>query len=356
MTNQNSWWDQAKKAAEDLGKVAEEATAQAGQFVGDAASQAQKASTEMFEQFEQSKKSKGELDLSQIDEETRLAFYGALFAIAEADGSIDKEEIELAFSIINLENMSNEAKRKVQSYIIQAPPLSECLHKVSNADEGLRFGLMVNLVDTAWANDELDDAEKELIALAQQELQVSDQQLAAIETFVHKMREIRLRGIDDNIAADSIKQATAGLSAVGVPLAAVWFSGSVIGFSAAGITSGLAALGAMVGIGGMIPGIGVAILAGSGLYIGVNHLLDTGDKKKKKQLQNEKERKAQLVIQNMHDAMGQLIEKISELTEKANSLELSAADAEANKKAIDVLTKKLKLMRQSANKRKQALG
>lgn len=356
MANQNSWWDQAQKAAAELAKTAGEVSSQASQFVGDVASQAQKAGTETLEQFTQPNKQQGELDLSQIDEETRLAFYGALFAIAEADGSIDKEEIELAFSIIDLENMSEEAKRKVQSYIIQAPLLSECLHQLSSSDERLRFGLMINLMDTAWANDELDDAEKELIALAQKELRVSDEQLAQIESFVHKMREIRLRGIDDNVAADAIKQAAAGLSAVGVPLAAVWFSGSVIGFSAAGITSGLAALGAAVGLGGMIPGIGVAIIAGAGLYMGINHFLDTGDKRKKQEFQNDKERRAQLVIRNMHDAMGQLIEKISELTEKANSLELSAADAEANKKAVAMLTEKLKLMRQSVNKRKQALG
>jgi uncharacterized tellurite resistance protein B-like protein len=356
MSSGNSWWDQARKAAEDLSKVAGEATAQAGQFLGEAASQAQKAGSEMLEQFDQSKNQSGELDLSQIDEKTRLAFYGALFAIAEADGSIDKEEIELAFSIIDLENMSEETKRTVYSYIVQAPKLPDCLHQLSDADERLRFGLMLNLLDTAWANDDLDDAEKALIQLAQKELQVSDEQLAAIETFVHKMREIRIRGIDDNIAADSIKQAAAGLSAVGVPLAAVWFSGSVIGFSAAGITSGLAALGAMVGIGGMIPGIGVAILAGAGLYVGINHFLDTGDKKKKQELSLEKERKAQLVIQNMYSAMGELAEKIAELTEKANSLALSAADAEANRKAVEILTQKLTLMRQSVNKRKQALG
>jgi uncharacterized tellurite resistance protein B-like protein len=243
------------------------------------------------------------LDLAKVSESDRLAFYGALFAIAFADNSIDKEEVELIFGMMDLEGMTESAKRQVQSYIIEPPSLWACLRSLEAADEQLRYGLMINLVDTAWANDELDSNEEEAIVLAQRELKISNEQLDAIKKFIQKVREIRVRGLDDNYAADAIKTAAAGLSAVGVPVAAVWFSGSVIGLSAAGITSGLAGLGALIGIGGMIPGIGVAILLGTGIFMGVNALLDTGDKSKKAQLQAEKERKAQLVIKNMQGAI-----------------------------------------------------
>lgn len=296
------------------------------------------------------------LDLAKVSESDRLAFYGALFAIAFADNSIDKEELELIFGLMDLQGMTESAKRKVQSYIIEPPSLSACLRALRTADEQLRYGLMINLVDTAWANDELDFNEEKAIALAQQELKISNEQLKAIQIFIHKVREIRERGLDDNYAADAIKTAAAGLSAVGVPVAAVWFSGSVIGLSAAGITSGLAGLGALIGIGGMIPGIGVAILLGTGIFMGVNALLDTGDKSKKAQLQAEKERKAQLVIKNMQGAINQLVEQIASLQEKAVNLEASAADAEANREAIRLLTERLKFMQQSVAKRKQAFG
>ncbi|MBP0001713.1 MAG: TerB family tellurite resistance protein [Cyanobacteria bacterium SID2] len=296
------------------------------------------------------------LDLAKVSEHERLAFYGALFSIALADGSLDKEEIELLFGIIDLEGMTESAKREVQSYIIEPPSLYACLKSLEAADENLRYGLMINLVDTAWANDELDANEKQAITLAQQELKISDKQLDAIEKFINKVREIRIRGLDDNYAADTIKTAAAGLSAVGVPVAAVWFSGSVIGLSAVGITSGLAGLGALIGLGGMIPGIGVAILLGTGIFIGVNTLLDTGDKSKKAKLQAEKERKAQLVIKNMQDAINQLVERIAKLQEKTAHLESSAADAEANREAIQRLTERLKFMQQSVAKRKHAFG
>ncbi|MFN6065837.1 MAG: TerB family tellurite resistance protein, partial [Pseudanabaena sp.] len=138
-------------------------------------------------------------------------------------------------------------------------------------DETLRYGVMMNMIDTAWADGVLDPQESKALELAQAELNISNEQRQAIANFVQKMREIRTRGLDDTQAADAIKTATAGLSAVGVPIAAVYLSGSVIGLSAAGITSGLAAIG--LGF-GMVPGIGIAVLVGAGIFMGVSQLLD----------------------------------------------------------------------------------
>jgi hypothetical protein len=292
-------------------------------------------------------------DLAQVSEDERLALYGALFAIAAADGQIDKDEVELIFSIMDLAGMTEEGKRRAQSYIINPPSLWDCLRKLSNADERLRFGLMVNLVDTAWANDELHPNEEKAILLAQKELIVTDEQLQAIKNFVQKIREIRARGIDDDKAADAFKAAAAGLGAVGIPIAAVYFSGSVIGLSAAGITSGLAALG--LGL-GMVPGIGVAVLVGAGIFLGVSQMLDLGGQRAKEEARKVKERKAQLVIQNMQGAINQLVEYIANLQEKAISLEASAADAEANKEAVRLLTERLRFMQQSVTKKKRDFG
>lgn len=376
MSNQHNqdWFRQALQVADHVKKTVSDASSQAGEIIGNTTSQVQQTASELTDQISQVvseqvnqvmpgdnsmlKKNTNQqfINMSKVDEETRLAFYGALFAVALADNSIDKEEVELIFSMMELDGMTETAKRKVQSYIIEPPSLWECLSSLGTADEQLRYGLMINLVDTAWANDELDVDEEKAIDMAKSELKISDEQLEAIEKFIHKMREIRVRGIDDNYAADAIKVAASGLSAVGIPIAAVWFSGSVIGLSAAGITSGLAGLGALIGIGGMVPGIGVAILLGAGIFMGVNALLDTGDKSRKAQFQAEKERKAQLVIKNMQGSINQLVDQISELQEKAIGLEASASDAEANREAIRLLTERLKFMRQSIAKRKQVFG
>jgi uncharacterized membrane protein YebE (DUF533 family) len=285
-------------------------------------------------------------DLAKLPEEQRLAFYGALFAIATADGHFDKDEMDLICGVMDLDGMSDYAKEKIQEYIIEPPNLFDCLRVLSGSDETLRYGVMMNMVDTAWADDYLDLQESKALAFAQAELSISNEQRQAIDNFVQKMREIRARGLDDTQAADAIKTATAGLSAVGVPIAAVYLSGSVIGLSAAGITSGLAAIG--LGF-GMVPGIGIAVLVGAGIFMGVSQLLDVGGQQEKERLMAERERKAQLVIANLQGALNKLIERV-------NNLQTVAADAEANKEAIRVLTEKMRYLQQLVAKRKQASG
>lgn len=338
-TEQPSLWDSITQVTQI---VAQHAT-QAGNEIGNVVTQATQAISNSNNEQNQLNQP---LDLAQVSENERLAFYGALFAIATADGSFDKEEMSIVFDIINLEGMSEAAKRQVQSYVLEPPSLLDCLKALSSADERLRFGLMLNLIDTAWSNDELDSNEEKAIKLAQQELAITDEQIKAIEIFIQKMREIRKGNLDDNQAADAAKTAAAGLSAVGIPLAAVYFSGSVIGLSAAGITSGLAALGALIGITGMVPGIGVAVLLGAGIFTGVNWFLDTGDKRKKEEIKVEQERKAQLIIQNLQAALNLIAERIE-------ALQKAATDAETNREAIKMLAQRLKTLQQLINKRKQ---
>jgi uncharacterized tellurite resistance protein B-like protein len=304
---QPNFWESFTKTATELGDTISNAAAQATQAVVDIATGSEQSTNNQT------------LDLAKVPESDRLAFYGALFAIATADGSVDKDEMALIFGIMDLEGMSESAKRQVQSYIIEPPPLQECLKTLSKADDSLRFGLMVNLIDTVWANDELDPNEKNAIKLAKQELRITDEQVQAIEAFIQKMREIRARGLDDNQAAEAVKTAAAGLSAVGIPIAAVYFSGSVIGLSAAGITSGLAALG--LGF-GMVPGIGIAVLAGAGIFLGVSALLDTGNQRAKEEESKKRERKAQLVIENLQGALNGLIERIETLQKRLLMLKL----------------------------------
>jgi hypothetical protein len=162
--------------------------------------------------------------------------------------------------------------------------------------------------------------------------------------YAEEVRRIRERGIDDNHAADAIKAAVSGLPAVGVPIAAVVYSGSVVGLSAAGITSGLAALG--LGL-GMVPGIGVAILIGTAAFVGLNYLFDTGSKRKKERYRRERERKAQLAMQNLQETINLLVERMSKLEE-------DAADAKANKEAIGLLNERLTKLKQVLAHRREA--
>ena len=65
-----------------------------------------------------------------------------------------------------------------------------------------------------------------------------------------------------------VKEIAARATAASVPITALFFSGSVMGLSAAGITSGLAALGlaGVLGLSATVTGIGVVVVIGVTAY------------------------------------------------------------------------------------------
>lgn len=285
------------------------------------------------------------MNLSEQPEKVRVSFYGVLFAIAASDGTIDKDETQLIFESLDLNGLSEQARRTVHNYLIEPPDIDSCLRDLNQVPDEIRFGLMINIMEVAQADDYLDEKEKAMIDKARSCLQISDDQVDEIINFLKEARRIRERGLDDNLAADAMKRAASGLTGVGIPIAAVYFSGSVIGLSAAGITSGLAAIG--LGL-GMVPGIGVAILIGTVTVIAVSKILDVGGKRKKERIAAERERKAQLVIKNLQEAINIIIGHI-------NRLKDAAAESAANREAIETLAQRLKALQQALTARQRAM-
>jgi hypothetical protein len=101
------------------------------------------------------------------------------------------------------------------------------------------------------------------------QLKVNDEQISAMRQYVDAVLQAKAVGASDGNLKKLGGEVAASLASVGVPVGAVAVSGSVFGLSAAGITSGLAALG--MGL-GMVPGIGVAVGIGVGAYFAVKWL------------------------------------------------------------------------------------
>lgn len=285
------------------------------------------------------------LDPTALSVEEQKAFYGSLFAMAAADDTVEREEMELIFETLDLEAFDEKDRREVHGYLMDPPDFKECLEELQDADEALRHGLVLHLIEVMIADDLTHEEEEEYIAEAQEKLDVSDEQVEEMKNFAREVKRIRERGIDDDYAADALKEATAGLVGVGVPVGAVAFSGSVVGLSAAGITSGLAAL----GLGAMVPGIGVVIVGGGGIYYLLKWLFDVGNKRKKEELRKERQRKTQLAIQNLQETISTLVDQLDDLQE-------DAAKAEANKEAVEKLNDRLRKLKQVLNRREEQLA
>ena len=147
-----------------------------------------------------------------------LAFYGSLFAIAAADGSVDIDELNLLFKTINLDKFSDSAKTQIQSYTASPPSLSDCLQTISQSAEPLRLGVMYFAISIAWANNTIHPQESEAIQLAQKRLAVSDLQVEAMQEFMQDLQAIQAAGNPKNRAGGSVKSAISKLKNVGIPL------------------------------------------------------------------------------------------------------------------------------------------
>lgn len=124
--------------------------------------------------------------------------------------------------------------------------------------------------------------------------------------------------VADDVLMGRAKQLAALAPAVGVPMAAVWVSGSVGGLSAASMTSGLAALGfgGVLGFSSMFTGIGAAVLLGIGVHKGVQHLANRGEnesKRAREALKQEVLRVHQTTINNLIDDVSQIASDIVDL-------------------------------------------
>lgn len=149
---------------------------------------------------------------------------------------------------------------------------------------------------------------------------------------------------NDDALTRGMKELGAKAGAVGVPLAAVYLSGSVVGMSAAGLTSGLATLGlgGVLGFSSMATGIGVAVLLGVGAYKGIKHLTGANelDKTKRRELMlNE-------VIKQTQATISYLMEDINFITTKLSEAILSY---NVQDEKVKQLLQKVKLLTSAGN-------
>ena len=283
----------------------------------------------------------------KFSEKQLLNLYGLLFKVSYVDGGLDKDELRKIFEFMNTEDFSEQGKIVIQNFLVEEPNIEKIIRDIkmdiNRGIEGIEYIAYLNAIEISICNDEINTAQQELLARLKKEFVITYEQDKEMRKFAQKAKEIADRGIDDAYAKDALKGAVAGLGGVGVPLVAVYFSGGVIGLSAAGITSGLAA----VGLGfGMVPGIGVAIAIGTVIFMIVKELLDIGGKNQEKKIRLERERRAEQVIRNLQDTINRLIDEISELEKKAQ-------DAVANREAIHKFQEIIRNLRQIQNAKKQ---
>lgn len=223
-------------------------------------------------------------DFNRLPEEQQMAFYGLLLAMAAADGSIAPEELGRVLEAIDLEGISPEGRQTVRDWLLHPPEFEGCLEVLAGGDDALRYGVVMHLTDVILADGDYEISEKVAMRRVRDALGITRSQGLAIEEFVWEVRHIREEGLDDDQQVERIKDAASALSAVGVPGAALYFSGSLIGLGAKGLLGALAAAGLTAGL---LPGIGLFVTLGAAGWLTASYLLDKGNHQKRARVKKE---------------------------------------------------------------------
>lgn len=204
--------------------------------------------------------------MAKLPEDERIDYLRAVATIASCDGTVKDTEADLIRSLCKTLELSDKATGKVFGalYDPETVPVNQILSSYSYKEE--RFTLLTDALFLAYADAPMNPAEEAAIKSMANDLRIDDNQIAAIRQYVEAARTASKAGDTSDDLKKLGSDVAAGLASVGVPVAAVAVSGSVFGLSAAGVTSGLAALG--LGL-GMVPGLGVAIAIGVASYLAV---------------------------------------------------------------------------------------
>lgn len=271
------------------------------------------------------------------------------------DRQIDAREYAEIMTLIAINSLSHESRMNIRMYMYNMEEMlntDELLNRLEQmAPEGstetIKMSLFKDAVNIRWDALNLDDdndAAKEdpYIKELQDLLGLNDDQAYFIIDEIQNNKDILNERKNDDQIKDKLKETIARAGAVGVPMAAVYLSGSVIGVSAAGITSGLAALGmgGVLGFSSMFTGIGVAVLLGIGAYKGVRKFSGLDDLEKNK----EREMMLKEIATNAQKTLNYLVEDINDLNEQLQQA-LSEIDV-LDEKAKQMALRLSKLMRQ----------
>ena len=287
--------------------------------------------------------------------ETKLSFIGALAWLTwQDDRQIDSREMtELQVLLTQLD--------------FDAPLRARARSLIGNSDELDATSLVDNMKSTAPSGSEvalgvalIRDAIRVHRATSQgpalknggvvklaKLLAINEEQIELIEAACQHDEKILSGELSDSELKEQAKELAAKASAVGIPIAAVYLSGSVVGLSAAGITSGLAGLGlgGVLGLSSMVTGVGVVVLLGVGAYKGVRWL--SGGSQRSKASRREFMLKEVLLvhqkaISNLGEDIAYFAQELVELTRDSN---IRRAQVEALGRKVQLLASTIHTLR-----------
>ena len=222
--------------------------------------------------------------LEEYSENEQIAYLSVLSAVCYVDkefGDMEKRQLDVLLAQLKI---SDVGKAKIYSSVFNLQREDklanlEAIQILGNTE--LKYTLISDLCLFSLVDSKFSDDEYQYILGIGEVLGITQEQVDAIKSIQESLYKIKDIPPNSEKYKHLIKDSAAKLAGVGVPVAAIAASGTTFGLSAAGITSGLAALGGLVG-GGMLLGAVVVVPAiALGAAFGVKKLFDVVWKDKK---------------------------------------------------------------------------
>jgi len=215
--------------------------------------------------------------LEGYSENEQTAYLSVLSAVCYVDKEFGDEEKHQLDVLLAQLKISDVGKAKIYSSVFNLQHEDklanlEAIQILGNTE--LKYTLISDLCLFSLVDSKFTDEEYQYILGIGEVLGISQEQVDAIKSTQENLDKIKDIPSNSERFKQVLKDSAANLASVGVPIGAIAASGSVFGLSAAGITSGLATLGALVG-GGMLAGAVIVVPAiALGTAYGVKKLFD----------------------------------------------------------------------------------
>jgi hypothetical protein len=297
-------------------------------------------------EFDEYKEEKQLISIDEMSEPLKVAYVKAIINMAyDNDDMIDDKELAEILLLMTRLELSTESRFSLRTYMAstdEVTPLEQLMPQIdAECPDGqiksVHISLTKDLINiylstggSSINNFIFFQKNRHLLKVTDEEVELA---LMAIQNDHNMLKD----DFTDDQIVSALKLLSAKAAAVGTPLAAVYLSGSVVGMSAAGLTSGLATLGmgGILGLSSMATGIGVAVLIGVGAYAGVRKLTGANE------LTRSKRRELMLneVIKQTQTTISLLVQDINYITVKLNEYILAhGAQNTQIKKLMNLMT------------------
>ena len=274
-------------------------------------------------QFDDYKEEKQIKSISEMPEELKLAYLKIIINMTYLDDEyIDERELaELLLLMTRLE-VDRDTRFALRSYIANLShenmePIEKLLKIIKQNSDASHHKLIIislakDLINVFFSSKNTITRDFDFLNKHKDLFGLNDEEIDLAYQAIENDHKILKHDIDDKSIQKQAKELAAKAVAAGVPLAAVYLSGSVVGLSAAGITSGLAALGLGMGMTGGLVAVGMIGLLS---YQGVKYLtgVNERDKYKQKELMlHEVIKQTQKTISLVIDDLNYIVKKLNE--------------------------------------------